>query len=155
MTTPGTFVACKVASNLPNQNRPRLEMDAALSSRTPRGSLRTLSTGLLAHSYLGQYEEALEWGTKARRIADAVGEPLLHARLEFNLGHVLAQRDRWREALERFRSALDFFHEGGEATDIAQAIRNIAVCHQQLNESATAVEVYREALSRKGRTSGR
>ena len=111
-----------------------------------RETLRTLYTGLLALSQLGRYDKALEWAEEAERLCQSVDDPLLRARLEFNIGHLSAQRDRWRQALRRFRSAHASFLAGGQATDIGAALRNIAVSYQQLNEIESAVGAYQEAL---------
>ncbi len=110
-----------------------------------RETARTLSTGLAALTYLGEFERAGEWAATARRLCERLGEPQLTARLEFNVGHSLAYQDRLEEALDRFRSAQRYFADGGRVPDVAAALRNIAVCQQQLHRFDAAVTAYGEA----------
>ena len=58
---------------------------------------------------------------------------------------ILSRQDRFPEALERFRRAHDLFEEVGQPVDVASTLRNIAVCHQDLNDFHASLETYDRA----------
>lgn len=108
-------------------------------------TIRTLSNGLVLLTHLSDHERGEQWARKASALCKKLGDPLLEARLEFNLGHSLALQDRSDEALEKFQAAYRYFLDSGEATDVAAALRNIAVTQQQLANLEAAVRTYSEA----------
>ncbi len=105
----------------------------------------TRSTGILTLSYLGQYRQAESWAEAARRTLTDLRDRLRLARLEFNVGHLYSRRDRFREALEHFRSAHDAFVAAGQPHDVGAALRNIAVCLQDLGDFPAALQAYERA----------
>jgi CHAT domain-containing protein/Tfp pilus assembly protein PilF len=106
---------------------------------------RTLYGGSLqALIYLGQYDKALAWAQEARRIFQRLGDRLRLARLDSNSGNILYRQDRFEEALECYRRALEEFKRRGELQDIAITLRNIAVCHISLADFGKALETYQQ-----------
>ncbi len=106
---------------------------------------RTLSSGLQALSYLGNYEEAGEWAARAEQIFLGQGDVLRLARLDSNVGNIFFRQDRPRDALVRYRRALDGFSDIGSATDIVAVLSNLAVCHTNLGNFPQALDSYRQA----------
>ncbi len=102
----------------------------------------TRSTGVVTLSYLGEYRKAERWAEAARATFTDLHDRLRLARLEFNVGHLYSRRDRFREALAHFRSAHDDFVAAGQPHDVGAALRNIAVCLQDLGDFPAALQAY-------------
>ena len=103
------------------------------------------SSALLNLAYLGDYDRVREWEEAAREVFERLDDRPRLAILEHNSAAILYRRDRWREALERYRLAYREFLALGRAQDVAVCLRNIAVCHISLHEFDRALEVYRRA----------
>lgn len=110
-------------------------VDAAI---TRSGALQTLI-------YLGRYDDALAWAASAREVFASDGDTLRLARLESNVGNILYRRDDFEGARTHYERALAAFRDGGEAQDMAIALRNLAVCHIILHDFERAFETYRDA----------
>jgi tetratricopeptide (TPR) repeat protein len=107
---------------------------------------RTLSGGgLQALIYLGRYDEAFTWSQRAKEIFSAHGSRLHLARLDTNIGNILARQDRFEEAIAHYRRALDAFAGIGKPEDVAVTLRNMATSQISLNDFREAMATYREA----------
>ncbi len=107
---------------------------------------RTLYGGSLqALIYLGEYDQAFAWALEARDIFQRLGDRLRLARLDSNMGNILYRQDRFEEALEYYRRALEGFGDQSAPQDIAITLRNIAVCHISLADFGRALETYASA----------
>jgi CHAT domain-containing protein/tetratricopeptide (TPR) repeat protein len=115
----------------------RLE-DEVEVGRTCIGALQTLI-------YLSKYDKAMAWGRLARGIFGKRGDKLRLARLDTNMGNVLYRQDRFQQALRLYTRAYEEFQQVGEPSDIAIALRNIAVCRISLNQFSLALKTYYEA----------
>jgi len=116
----------------------RLKRDIEVGRTLYGGSLQALI-------YLGKYEQAFSWALEARGIFERVGDKLRLARLESNIGNILYRQDRFEDALETYRQALDSLRRLGEPQDVAITLRNIAVCHISLSNFELARRTYEEA----------
>ena len=110
-------------------------IDAAV---TRSGALQTLI-------YLGRYDEAYAWAASARAVFEAAADERRLARLETNLGNVLYRQDHFEEALRCYQRALLAFREGGDAQDVAIALRNRAVVEISIHAFDQAAATYAEA----------
>ncbi len=113
------------------------ELGAAITRSIALGSLNQLS----------EFELVEEWAASARPVFEARQDRLRLARLEFNLGQSYSRQDRFHEALQSYRAACEQFRTHGEPRDVGAALRNLAVCHQDLNDFETALATYREAAT--------
>ena len=113
------------------------EHEAAISRYSSTGALITL----------GRYERALELADAARRTLEKLNDRARLARLELNVGVLHSRRDRFAEALGHFQATLGHFREVGKPLDVATALRNIAVCHQDLNDFEASYRAYGEAAA--------
>ncbi len=95
--------------------------------------------------HLGDYDRALAWAEAARAAFVDLGDRLRLARLELNLGAIQSRRDRHREALAHYRRGLAEARQVGTPQDVGIALRNIAVCLQDLNRFDDSLAAYREA----------
>ncbi len=106
---------------------------------------RTLSSGLQSLILLGRYEQAHQWASRAEAIFLKHGDVLRLARLDSNVGNIYFRQDEPREAIVRYERALEGFRPLGNATDIAAALSNLAVCHTSLAQFEQALSYYRQA----------
>jgi CHAT domain-containing protein/Tfp pilus assembly protein PilF len=106
---------------------------------------RTCVSGLQSLIYLGEYTKAMSWVRSARSIFRKHGDRLRLARLDNNTGNIAYRQDRFHEALRLYTRAYREFQRRGEPSDVAIALRNIAVCHISLNHFARALKVYDHA----------
>ena len=106
---------------------------------------RTLSSGLQALIYLGQYDRALEWAGRARVIFERHGDQLRLARLSSNIGNILFRQDRHAEALEYYQSAQEPLSRLGEPRDVAAVLSNMAVCCTSMGRFQEALAHYQAA----------
>ncbi len=105
----------------------------------------TRSTSIVTLSHLGLYDRAERWAAAARRTFTELHDRLRLARLDFNVGHLYSRRDRFPEALAHFRSAHADFVAAGQPHDVGAALRNIAVCLQDLGDFSAALQAYERA----------
>jgi tetratricopeptide (TPR) repeat protein len=107
----------------------------------------TRSSAISCLSYLGHYDQATEYAAEARRQFRLADDTLRLARLENNVAHLLARRDRFADALDHYRQAHSLLSQMGEPADVAMVLRNTAVCHQELGDLEQALSSYAEARS--------
>jgi CHAT domain-containing protein len=107
---------------------------------------RTLSGGVL-HSLilLGRYDDALASANEARRIFERHGDALRLARLDTNMGTVLARQNRFQEALVLYQRAHEPLTQVGQPHDVAAVLSNMAVCYMSLNEFDKAMQTHHDA----------
>ncbi|MCX6602697.1 MAG: CHAT domain-containing protein, partial [Acidobacteria bacterium] len=106
---------------------------------------RTLSSGLQSLILLSRYDQADQWAVEAERIFLQMGDLLRLARLDSNVGNIYFRQDRARDAVARYRRALEGFRSVGEPKDIAAVLSNLAVAHTNLGEFREALSAYNEA----------
>ena len=106
---------------------------------------RTLLGGIQALIYRGEYDEALNWATRAEQIFERNGDRLRLARLDSNIGNILFRQDLPREAARRYRKALAGFEHVGGAADAAATLSNLAVASISLGMFSDAMEAYQKA----------
>lgn len=104
---------------------------------------RTLSSGLQGLIYLGRYEEAREWASRAERAFLKFGDALRLARLDSNVGNIHFRLDQPREAIARYERALETLQELGDDKDSAAVLSNLVVSHTSLGHFAEAFAYYR------------
>ncbi len=105
----------------------------------------TRSSGLGNLVLLGDYQRAFEWADVARNIFESRGDHLRLASLDLNVGMILFRQDRWEEASARYQSAYEVFQRLNEPENVAISLRNMAVCHQSLNNYRQALKLYEQA----------
>ncbi len=105
----------------------------------------TLSSGLGNLVFVGDYQRAFEWADGAREIFESQGDHLRLASLDLNVGMILFRQDRWEEAAGRYQAAYEVFRNLGETEKVAISLRNMAVCHQSLNNYRQALDLYEQA----------
>ncbi len=108
---------------------------------------RTRSSALQSLIYLGQYEQAQQWASAARRVFEQDGDSLRLARLDSNEANILHRQDRYVEALALYSRALTALRGLGDLHSTAIALRNSAVCHTALYDFTSALNCYREAAA--------
>jgi tetratricopeptide (TPR) repeat protein len=106
---------------------------------------RTLLGALQSLIYRGDYDRAHEWAARAEQIFHRQRDPLRLARLDSNVGNIYFRQDRPREALERYRRALEGFEAVGDPNDIAAALSNLAVSSTTVGRFADALSYYQRA----------
>ena len=142
--------AVAIVLTLRHQNDPALRrLEAALECFERAGDEHeaaiTRSSGVQSLIHSGEYERALEWAAVAGESFRRFGDRLRLARLELNVGSILARQDCFHQALEHFRSAHEGFLEVGSPQDIGLSLCVLAVCQQDLNDLEAALETYRQA----------
>jgi tetratricopeptide (TPR) repeat protein len=103
---------------------------------------RSLSSGIQALIFRGQYEQAKQWASRAEAIFRRHNDRLRLARLDSNVGNIYFRQDRPAEAIERYQRALEGFEAAGEPRDIASALSNVAVCSINLGQFSSALAHY-------------
>ncbi len=106
---------------------------------------RTQSSGLQSLILTSQYDRAHEWAAQAEAVFLKYGDVLRLARLDSNTGNICFRQDRARDAVARYRRALDGFRSAGDPKDIAAVLSNLAVAHTNLGEFREALAAYDEA----------
>lgn len=106
---------------------------------------RTLSSGIQALIFRGEYERAHQWAARAESIFQSHGDLLRLARLDSNVGNIFFRQDRPKEALARYQRALEGFEVAAEPRDIAAALSNLAVASTNLGQLPEALSYYRRA----------
>ncbi len=142
--------AAAVARVLRRDHREALELfGSALARFEAAGDRRqaaiTRVSAIEPLIHLGDYDRALAWADAARAAFVELGDRLRLARLELNVGAIESRRDRHREALAHYRRGLEEARRVGTAQDVGIALRNIAVCLQDLNRFEESLAAYREA----------
>ncbi len=105
----------------------------------------TCLSGLGNLGLVGDYQLAFEWADVARNTFESRGDQVRLASLDLNLGIILFRQDRWEEAAARYQAAYEVFRHLGETEYVAISLRNMAVCHQSLNNYQQALELYEQA----------
>lgn len=106
---------------------------------------KTLSSGMQALAYLGEYDEALSWADRARDIFGRQGDHVRLARLAGNVANVYFRLDRHEEAIRKYEEALAVLRRHGEPSDVAATLSNIATCSISLGRFSAAEDAYEEA----------
>jgi tetratricopeptide (TPR) repeat protein len=106
---------------------------------------RTESSGLQSLILTSQYDRAHQWAAHAEAVFLKHGDVSRLARLDSNTGNIYFRQDRARDAVARYRRALDGFRTSGDAKDIAAVLSNLAVAHTNLGEFREALAAYGEA----------
>lgn len=106
---------------------------------------RTQSSGLQSLILTSQYDRAHAWAAQAEAIFLKHGDILRLARLDSNTGNIYFRQDRARDAVARYRRALDGFRSAGDPKDIAAVLSNLAVAHTNLGAFREALAAYDEA----------
>src|SRR3954449_5346442 len=78
---------------------------------------RTLNFCLHCMIYLGRYDDALVWASRAEDIFARHGDRARLARLYGNIGNLLHRQDRFDEAMDRYRRAYAGLIEAGQPRD--------------------------------------
>jgi len=112
-----------------------------------REEAAALSSQLQPLIYLGRYQEAFNKSTRARQIASRLGDALLLARIGINSGNILHRLERFSEAIDAYKAALDTLDPLGQRRDCAIGYLNLAVCYISLNDFARARDAYVRARS--------
>ena len=105
----------------------------------------TQSSALHNLIYHGRYDQAFSWADRAARTFHALDDQQRLGRLELNRGNILYRLDRWQEARALYESAYRRFLEVGVPADVANTLRNLAVCLTSLNDFEAAHDAYRRA----------
>jgi tetratricopeptide (TPR) repeat protein len=108
-------------------------------------SARTRSSAIQALSYLGFYDQALEWAAAAREVFEAHRDSLRLARLDTNVANMLLRQDRYDEALERYQHAYDVLATHGEPGDLAAVLSNMGVCYVAIGQFESAIAVFQRS----------
>lgn len=114
------------------------ECDEAELARTLSGSIQPL---LL----LGQNDQALAAGDRARELFTKQGNTLRLARLDINIGNIYHRQDRFADALVCYERAYDQLVTHDDAEGMAAVMSNLPLCYMNLNQFPRALEMYRRA----------
>lgn len=104
---------------------------------------RTLSTSIQSHLLLGQYDEALAIGQRAKKIFTDLGESWRLARLEINVANIYHRQNRFVQALASYKAAYEQLLPHKDAEGIGVALHNMAVCLIALDDFHGALDTYR------------
>ncbi|MCZ7423274.1 AAA family ATPase [Verrucosispora sp. WMMA2121] len=123
--------------------------DRAVRVLAPLGPSRALG---MAYSNLAQLHmlshrmaEAVEWGERARRLADQLDDPATSVHASINIGTARMFADP-TEGQATLRAAHTTAARAGHVDDAARALVNLTTCHEQVGDYATAHAVAEEAL---------
>lgn len=105
----------------------------------------TLASMLQPLIYVGKYNEAFDYASRARRIAETCSDELLLARIVVNFANILHRQDRFSEATEHYLTALQTLRRLRQTRDCAVALLNLAVCYISLRRLSDAQSAYEEA----------
>ncbi|MEM7151894.1 MAG: serine/threonine-protein kinase [Myxococcota bacterium] len=98
---------------------------------------------------LGRFDEARRWARHAQSSIDRLPpDPAMQARLDGNLGVMLAHEGKYEEALEHFQRAHDVLVEalGEDHPEVATALERLALCVHQMGRFESARDNYEHAV---------
>jgi CHAT domain-containing protein len=105
-------------------------------------------TRLHALALLGQYDEAISCGLRARDVLLARDEPLTAGTIEQNLGNIYHRRDQYAEAERFLRLARERFDAVADQRQLAQIDNCIAIELMFQHRFRAATSIYDQALAR-------
>ncbi|MFJ5927865.1 tetratricopeptide repeat protein [Kitasatospora sp. NPDC092948] len=81
------------------------------------------------------------------KVARRQGAPRRAAAALLNLGDLQADADRWEQAAERYRRAVELFRGAGDEAGCARALESVGHCHRALGDPLRAADAYGRALA--------
>ncbi|MGW4384423.1 tetratricopeptide repeat protein [Kitasatospora sp. NPDC004531] len=80
------------------------------------------------------------------KVAERQGAPRRAAAALLNLGDLQADADRWEQAAERYRRAVELSRGAGDEGGCARALEGVGHCHRALGDPLRAADAYGRAL---------
>ncbi|WP_158071973.1 tetratricopeptide repeat protein [Kitasatospora sp. CB01950] len=81
------------------------------------------------------------------KVAERQGSPRRAAAALLNLGDLQADADRWEQAAERYRRAVELSRGAGDEAGCARALEAVGHCHRALGDPLRAADAYGRALA--------
>src|SRR5574338_171340 len=101
---------------------------------------------LIALSMLGQYEEAIETGLRAREVFLADNDFRAAGKIEHNIGNLYFRRDRYHDAEEFQSMARERFTALNDQKQLATVNNCLANTHALLHKFKSAEDLFEQAL---------
>jgi signal transduction histidine kinase len=112
----------------------------------PPLEVRTLLSLAWAAQNIGEYENALEYGNKARKLGLAIGNKEATAIAYNHIAWVYEQLGFLDQTLENALKALKLSEELNDKKNIAEAYKNIGNVYSDLKNHKLALELYQKSL---------
>ncbi|WP_433111316.1 tetratricopeptide repeat protein [Micromonospora sp. CA-246542] len=100
----------------------------------------------VAHTQLGELDEAHRHYQGALALFEALGDPVSQAHTHRGLGWAFNQQDRWSDALRHNELALELYRQAGHRAGEAMAVNNVGWLHTQLSDHGAAVAYCERAV---------
>jgi CHAT domain-containing protein/tetratricopeptide (TPR) repeat protein len=103
---------------------------------------------LIALAMLGRYDEAIEYGLRARTIFLSHDNIAAAGRVENNIGNIYLRRDQYQEAESFQQSARARFLSLNDQKQLAKIENSLAIIHSLQHKFRSAEQLYDQALKR-------
>ncbi|MDX6445405.1 MAG: hypothetical protein QOH71_2479 [Blastocatellia bacterium] len=103
---------------------------------------------LIALAMLGDYDEAVSCGLRAREVSIVHGDLLAAGRIEHNIGNIYFRRDQYEEAEKFQSSARERFIAANDEAQLTKIENSLALTLSQQHKIRAAEELYQQALGR-------
>lgn len=113
----------------------------------PHTAAATQVSKIMVLAILGQYDEALTSGFRARDVFLAHDDLLAAGKIEQNLGNLHIRRDHYADAEQLYRAARKRFEEVGDVTQLTQINVCLAVALAAQHRFREAAQLYEAALA--------
>lgn len=118
---------------------------AALGKRHEMAKMRV--SQVMALAMLGRYEEAIEYGVRARDVFVELGDEASAGKIELNLGVLALRRDQYGAAARHYRAAAARFEAAGDHKHGIMATKNLAETLAYQHDFDAAAALYDRALT--------
>ena len=120
----------------------------AEASALPEQTVPALNCLAVVEQFCGEIGEAEKLYTRARELADGLGDERRAAMIEQNLGTLANVRGDARAALHRYHAAFERFERLGDPLAATRVLNNLGMAYVDLESWESAEECFREASAR-------
>lgn len=106
-----------------------------------------MNIGMLNKNILSDYDQALNYGIQALRIAEKIQDPSLKAQVFFAIGSIYEDANDNYKALENYMQALVLQEQQKESSNIILSLNKLGIINSRLSNYEKALEYHQIALN--------